>query len=223
VFPILAEEAGFDDGWVGWWVAVTAAGWTVGWVGGGVVGQTLSFTVSSAVRQDLALGWLMVSVAIPVWTTSIAQWFVLQKFVRPAWWWLVANGIAGGVSGWIVMTLFERLKQHLLSPRADFSALEFVSILLLAMAAIGLVVGIAQWLVLQQLVRNAFKLAIASTAGIVVGSIVGAIVGTIAGASVRSPGVNAYWVGGVVGTIVTGIIWGGFTGKTLVGLLREPK
>jgi hypothetical protein len=131
------------------------------------------------------------------------QWLVLRRQSCRAdqWIWVSAAGVVAGVavSQWL------DLVDIYIAPGVELDEL-------LAGAAFGFVVGIAQWMVLRQRVKGAGWWVTVNIIGGAVAFFAGGLIAT----SVRVT------IPGFPTALVTGTLYGMVTGSALIGLLRNP-
>lgn len=140
------EKSNVSSGWMTWLLWVIAS--TVGFA----AGMGVSLVVSSKVSETaatLVFGLL----------SGLVQWLVLRRLFRPAGWWMAANGL-GIPLGFAAANLLQRLLlwsgPSLLDQAAGFGIP-------------GVLVGMAQWLVLRSHFRKAGWWVLISTAGWLLG------------------------------------------------------
>ncbi|MEQ9625521.1 hypothetical protein [Coleofasciculus chthonoplastes] len=140
---------------------------------------------------------------------GLAQWLVLRRHLSLAWWWIIASllgwGVMGlssfGVIGWFAprtMRLFPRLVYGVIDG-----------------ATLGLILGMAQWWVLRQYVSKAWGWIFTNSLNWSISLAVGWIVGGLLRRFTQM------FLSEVLGLGVTWMLVAGFTGMTLIRLLRE--
>ncbi len=115
------------------------------------------------------VGWAISEFAVGL-TTGLAQWVVLRKQIEHSEWWVLASGI-----GWA-------------AGRGFVTAVTPSQSTILVNAILGAALGLAQWLVLQRSVIQAWWWIIVSTLSWIVGltgflgaTLIGSVVGAVTG------------------------------------------
>jgi len=89
---------------IGWWIAATTVGWSLGLIASRVLTRTLGNTLTV---NPIWFETLMTTLSGGA--LGLAQWLVLQKRVRHAAWWILANVLSWGVVGWGAATLSNQM------------------------------------------------------------------------------------------------------------------
>jgi len=198
---MVVEERGRSV-WL-WWAVAGALGWGLS----SPLGALLQASplprvyppdaVPPLVVQGLALG--------------LAQWLIVRRYMPRAGWWAPATII--GVVLIVVVTIVAYETQD---PRNIWLKYESGGLLE------GLVLGVAQWLVLRQHVRRAGWWVIASAIGWLAVAFVGVLI-TASIARMIGPaafGTGAWWPMWRVDAAVLGSLYGALMGRVFVALLR---
>jgi hypothetical protein len=167
-------------GFVLWWVLATTVGWLVGFA----ICEAFKAFLESITADGAVIG---VSV-------GIAQWLVLRGRIGRAGWWILATIVGFAIGKYVGGVIAENV------PGAVGLGLSG--------AAIGVSVGVTQWLVLRRHVIRAEWWILASVLAWTVG-------GGIIGAADEMEGGSAYLIG-AAGAVIAGAI----TGASLAWLLR---
>jgi hypothetical protein len=136
VFPEIGRKA---------WVAATLVGALVAWTFGSIPATLMNMnaepTVTTLAEPETALILLMAGLmgALLGIVLALAQWIVLRRHVRNAWWWLPANS-AAWLLGMPVIFAAVDMAQNASSPGQ--ALLIFVGALALTGAIVGAVHGI---------------------------------------------------------------------------------
>ena len=172
-----------------WWVLGTIVGWVVGFT---ICEAIKAFLASLAHALEYGLDGAVLGTCI-----GIAQWLVLRRLIPRAGWWLLASIIGFAVGKGV----------------SDVVAHEtgFVGF---GGAAIGAVLGIAQWIVLRRHVAQAGWWVLASALAWAVGWGIISVVDEAA-----SGPTGTTYVVGASGAAVAGVI----TAVALVRLLRQRR
>jgi hypothetical protein len=197
--PPAAVGAGF---WPAWIVA-TAAGFAVGFN----LVQAVSLTVGGTdlIAIGVAAG---ISVGLPV---GVAQWLALRGKINAPGWWVPAS-----VAGWAVGVPVGLGAMFLpLTPGWGPTT----GVLSLG-AAIGLLAGAMQWLILRQHVRGAGWWVLASATSWAAGLYFG--VDLLNASALSNFGFDTYEMITVIGGLI-GAVAGTVSGLALTWLLRQPK
>jgi hypothetical protein len=169
--------------WLEWVIATT-----VGWVVGFAICEAFKAFLDSIQADGVVIGL----------SVGIAQWLVLRGRIGRAAWWILATVIGFGVGKWIGERLVE----------ADPGIVGD----LLSGVAIGVSVGVAQWLILRPQITRAAWWVVASVLAWAIG---GGII-TVAEEGAGGPAAIAY-----VTVAIGAALAGGLTGAVLVWLRRQ--
>ena len=169
-----------------WWVAATIAGWAVGFV----VCQAITSFISTLFIDGLIIGA----------GVGIAQWIVLRQRLPSVRWWAVLSIVGFGIG----RAAGEIATQGLPTALGDG----------LTGAAIGLSVGVAQWLSLRRLFPEAGRWIPASVVAWAIGWFIISYAEEVTG----SPDVTTY-AGGGIGAAFAGIV----TGCALIWVSRRTR
>jgi hypothetical protein len=178
--------------------STTRADWGLGllWVLGTVVGWIVGFTLCEAFNdflESLSADGVIIGTAV-----GLGQWLALRRSLPGSAWWIVATLIGFGVGKLLGDAIAEQIS----------GTLGYV----LSGAAIGAVLGVAQWVVLRRHVGEAWWWVVASAVAWAVGWGLISAVGEGSGEQLAM----TYLVGGV-GAAAAGTI----TGIALVWLLQD--
>jgi hypothetical protein len=203
-----------DEKWVVWagWLLATALGWAVGWA----VGAPLSESVARPIGETGAMLAAETLGGAVAWgtlglLTGVAQWLVLRRHMSNAGWWVPASAIGWAVVGsakWsqgplteeVLIGVIGRLEEMRLAPLVPLLGM---AVGLLLDGAMGLVVGLAQWLVLRQHIERAGRWVLISVVAWGTGAIV---MGLLAWAIDRPGQEVMHRVVPVIGGIVPGAL-----------------
>jgi serine/threonine protein kinase len=178
--------------WGFWWqwVLATVLGNVAGWPSGLVVALVLSLRAGNTWAYAALFG-------LPGLGVGIMQWVILRQIVKKAGWWVLANVAGSAVFG--ALFAVGNLDLSGAGDWAKFGAL------------MGVCFGIAQWLVLRQIVGSAGWWVLVSVAL------------NTAGLAVLGAGLTGLRniVLAVTLTVVMAAIFAGVTGGVLVWLLRR--
>jgi serine/threonine protein kinase len=178
--------------WGFWWqwVLATVLGNLAGWPSGLVVALVLSLRAGNTWAYAALFG-------LPGVGVGIMQWVILRQIVKKAGWWVLANVAGSAVFG--ALFAVGNLDLSGAGDWAKFGAL------------MGVCFGIAQWLVLRQIVGSAGWWVLVSLAL------------NTAGLAVLGAGLTGLRniVLAVMLTVVMAAIFAGVTGGVLVWLLRR--
>ncbi|MBW4497793.1 MAG: protein kinase [Oscillatoria princeps RMCB-10] len=178
--------------WGFWWqwVVATVLGNAAGWPSGLVVALVLSLRAGNTWAYAALFG-------LPGVGVGIMQWVILRQIVKKAGWWVLANVAGSAVFG--ALFAVGNLQLSGAGDWAKFGAL------------MGVCLGIAQWLVLRQIVGSAGWWVLVSVAL------------DTAGLAVLGAGLTGLRniVLAVTLTVVMAAVFAGVTGGVLVWLLRR--
>jgi hypothetical protein len=230
-------------GW-GFWLL-----WVFANAGGGIAGSVASFAVSITVGVVAALILALVgmstgenafvnSVLSSVMLTTVflaafgtvlgaaigfTQWLMLRQHVHKAGWWVPASAV-----GWIIWCLGIVIATALTQSNGTASEVRLANdIIVIAAGAIGLTVGVSQWIVLRRRVRSSGWWILASIVGwAIIGYLLATQGVTIVSGDHLDPGEVNITTGLLV--LVSGIAGANamsstITGAVLVWLLRQPR
>jgi hypothetical protein len=230
-------------GW-GFWLL-----WVFANAGGGIAGSVASFAVSITVGIVAALILALVgmstgenafvnSVLSSVMLTTVflaafgtvlgaaigfTQWLMLRQHVHKAGWWVPASAV-----GWIIWCLGIVIATALTQSNGTASEVRLANdIIVIATGAIGLTVGVSQWIVLRRRVRSSGWWILASIVGwAIIGYLLATQGVTIVSGDHLDPGEVNITTGLLV--LVSGIAGANamsstITGAVLVWLLRQPR
>lgn len=196
-----------------WWVLATVAG---GLIGIGIV--VLANALDSYLGRMNTVALLHAVGALQGAVLGFTQWLVLRRYVKHIGWWILSTSI-GAVVAWLIA-----LKVSLLLILIFFNSAMFVTLsapllqaVFLLGAWVGLVLGIAQWLVLRSHVRSGALWIVANALAWGLGLLVAMI-----GASLVTPGdvgLKTTLVGLATGS-TAGVVIGGISGIALFWLLK---
>jgi hypothetical protein len=190
---------------------------------GGPVGEAVGRPIHEA--ADIVMGEILGGAA--AWGTlglvmGTAQWLLLRRQIRKAGWWVPAT-----IAGWAVVgslkwgqgpimdTIFFGVIDGLEAVDWDMIIpLIGIGLGVIADGIAGLLVGLAQWLVLQPSIRGAGRWVVIS---IVAGATGGAVIGGLDMAAGGLGDENMFWLISVGGGIAPGLI----TATGLVWLLAR--
>ena len=168
------------------WVVANLAGWLIGFA----LCEALQSFVSTVLVDGLVIGSAV----------GIAQWLVLRRWISPVGWWVALSIIGFGVG--------KALAEAALPATTTLPGYALTG------AIIGVVVGLAQWVVLRRSLASAGWWVPATSLAWVVGwSAIG-----IAEHASDWPTITVYVVGGI-GAAASGLV----TAMTLIWLLRIPR
>ena len=185
-------------GWWFWfqWVLANSVAGVVGLFFGGLVGYWVDYIIGS-------FGFAVFGTVFGAVVGSL-QWWVLRKRLSQARWWILATVLASAI-------LFPtaEVMWNALNDVVSNTVIQEVVIL----SVMGLVIGSAQWLVLRKQLSQSHWWILANILGI-------AATFFAIFYSSRFEQISIWdlilWLG------ISGIIYGGITGFTLVWLLRQP-
>ncbi len=189
--PALLGVSAGEWGFWWQWVVATVLGNVAGWPSGLVVALVLSLRAGNTWAYAALFG-------LPGVGVGIMQWVILRQIVKKAGWWVLASFAGSAVFG--VLFAVGNLALSGAGDWAKFGAL------------MGVCVGIAQWLVLRQMVGSAGWWVLVSVAL------------DTAGLAVLGAGLTGLRniVLAVMFTVVMAAVFAGVTGGVLVWLLRRP-
>ena len=192
------EEVSSSAGWGIWpyWVLACTVGWMVSEVLFGAVRSATTGTTYETIGGIIGLA----AVGVVIGTV---QWLVLRRQVCRAGQWTRVS--TAGVAAGVVVSQWLDLLDIYIVPGVELDEL-------LAGAAFGMVVGVAQRLVLREWVKGASLWIPANIVGGAVSFFVGGLIATPV--RVIIPGFPT--------ALVTGALYGTVTGSALVRLLRNP-
>jgi hypothetical protein len=204
--------------WLAWLLA-SAAGWAVGWMVGGLLGEAVGRPIGEA--MDLIVAEIVGGAA--TWATlglvlGVAQWLVLRRFIQDAGWWVLASvagcAVVGSVKwgqGLLMEAVFfetmgwiEEMEWWTVGPLIGIGLGMFFD------GLAGLVVGSAQWLVLQRRVQKAGRWVLINVVAWAIGAVV---IGGIGWALGEPDEETMRWLMSILGGIVPGAI-------TAAGMVR---
>jgi hypothetical protein len=142
------------------------------WVLATTIGWVLGFALGNEVGVGIFIG--------------VAQWFVLRRYFSQAWWWIVASA-AGWLGGWAIL-----MSGLVVPPGGELFTI------ILSGAIFGLVIGVAQWLILRRWVKLSGLWILLSIPGWTIG------------------------LTGLLGSLLVGVVAGAITGFAFDFLLRFP-
>jgi predicted Ser/Thr protein kinase len=219
--PAAAPRRHAQSGWGLWlgWLLVSVVGWTLGWVIAAPLGQAVSQPIDNSIGLAVAeiVGgatiWAVVGLLL-----GASQWLVLRRHIRGAGWWVVATtvsmavvGAAKGSQAPIVEAIMSTVAGWV--GGMDWSVLAPLFGIGMAMILEGLtgfVVGLTQWLVLQNQVQRAGSWVWISTLAWALGGAAMAALGWAVG---EPEGETLRWLNAIVGGIIPGAV-------TATGLVR---
>ena len=207
--------------WVGWLLA-SAVGWALGWVIGRplsqVAGQPIGDAFGEAALEIVggAILWAVVGLFL-----GAGQWLVLRRRIQGAGWWVLATAASLAVVGaakWSQGPIVEAITIGTMEQVGDSAWMTVGPLVGIGMATLfegiaGLVVGLTQWLVLENQVWKAGRWVWISTLAWAIGGMVMSALGWALG---EPGGETLMWLNSIIGGIVPGAI----TATGLVGLLR---
>ena len=230
-------------GW-GFWLL-----WVFANAGGGIAGSVASFAVSITVGVVAALILALVgmstgenafvnSVLSSVMLTTVflaafgtvlgaaigfTQWLMLRQHVHKAGWWVPASAV-----GWIIWCLGIVIATALTQSNGTASEVRLANnIIVIAAGAIGLTVGVSQWIVLRRRVRSSGWWILASIVGwAIIGYLLATQGVTIVSGDHLDPGevnITTGLLGLVSGIAGANAMSSTITGAVLVWLLRQPR
>jgi hypothetical protein len=189
-------------GWLFWpqWVLANAVGWGVGW--------SVAWT-SHELLSGQPVGGLFGGVCL-----GLLQWMLLRRQIPRADWWIWANAVGWGV-GWGVAVAVGW--EAILRPMARGAAAGAAG-----WAAIGIGVGLLQWMVLRGQSSRAGWWVLVSAGGWAVGGALDRPLFLVLGRVWDTrEGIGRLVLEMVVPWGITGAIGGAVTGLALVWLLRQ--
>jgi predicted Ser/Thr protein kinase len=153
-------------GWALWfgWLLVSAGGWALGWLVAPSVGESVSRPIAEA--ADIALAEIVggaVAWGILGLFLGVGQWLLLRRHIRNASWWVLASVAGWAVTGsvkWIQGPVMEPIIFEVAIGLGEIGWEIVMPLIGIGMGMLfdglaGLVVGSAQWLVLQRQVPRA--------------------------------------------------------------------
>jgi predicted Ser/Thr protein kinase len=212
--PAAAPRRRAQSGWGLWlgWLLVSVVGWTLGWIVAVPLGQAVSQPIGDALGVGVAeiVGgatfWAVVGLLL-----GASQWLVLRRCIRSSGWWVAATsvsmamvGAAKGSQGPIAEAIMSGLMQWV--GGLDWSVIGPLTGIGMAMIFEGLtgfVVGLTQWLVLQNQVQRAGRWAWISTLAWALG---GAALSALGWAVGEPEGETLRWLNTILGGIIPGAI-----------------
>jgi hypothetical protein len=206
--------------WLGW-LLTSMVGWTLGWVLAGPLSQAVSQPIGDTIgiaAAEIVGGvttWAVVGLLL-----GTGQWLVLRRRIQGAGWWVLATAVSMAVVGaakWsqgpIAAAAMSGIMQQV--GGLDWSVITplfGIGIAMVFEGVTGLVVGLTQWLVLQNQARKAGWWVWISVLAWAIG---GAVMAALGWALGESEGETLRWLNSIGG----GIIPGAVTATGLVGLL----
>ena len=155
-----------EAGWALWlgWLVVSAGGWALGWWVAPSVGELVIWPIAEAV--DIALAEIVggaVSWGILGLALGVGQWLLLQRHIRKAGWWVPASVTGWAVAGsvrWVQGPIMDPIMFEVGAGLGEIGWELVAPIIGIGLGMVfdgvtGLVVGSAQWLVLQRQVPRA--------------------------------------------------------------------
>ena len=142
---------------------------------------------------------------------GVAQWLIVRRYMPRAGWWAPAT-----IIGVILIAVAPVVAYETQDPRSMWLKYESGGLLE------GLVLGVAQWLVLRQHVRRAGWWIVASAVGWLIAAFVG-VLSTTSIARMIGPtalGTGAWWPMWFIDAAVLGGLYGALLGRVFVALLR---
>jgi len=169
--------------------------WIVVSVIGAVIAALIGWQIRTLVARDFTDAATVVSAVI----AAGSQWFVLRRYRLDVYWWVPATVIANLINAIIVVPSV--LNRFIPAPNTTLSTGIVVFVGALTLAAGGLVVGLAQAIVLRQSARNIAWAWVPAT--IVGGAVTGAFTSSFAGSFLAFPYVVALSTIAAIGALLT--------------------
>jgi len=159
IHPLLSVGlGGFALGVLQWLNLRQQVTWAIHWIWATPVGALFMFVVMlsiAAIDPPFSFTALYEVLSYPTLGLSIGfmQWLVLRRYVQHAEWWILANALIY-LFGFIIVSAFQSLASSLGSPSPNNSFI----IRIVFFAAMGLIVGMANGIVIARLLRNPIQL-----------------------------------------------------------------
>jgi hypothetical protein len=202
-------------GWTLWfgWLLVSAGGWALGWLVAPSVGGFVSWPIAEAVDAALAeivggtVAWGILGLFL-----GVGQWLLLRRHIRKAGWWVLATVVGCAVAGsvkWVQGPIMDQIAFEVAAGLGEIGweivmPLMGIGLGLIFEGATGLVVGSAQWLVLQRQVPRAGRWVLVSVVAWATGAVlIAGVEWTVGGLGDEAMFRFIAMVGGIIPAVIT--------------------
>jgi hypothetical protein len=197
--------------WLGW-LLVSVVGWAVGWALGRPLGEAVSWPIGremgifAAEMAGGATAWAVLGLVL-----GLGQWLVLRRTIRSAGWWVLASVVGWAVVGavkWSQGPLFDEILFGVIGLFDEIGLWRLGPLIGIGIGVVldglsGLVVGVAQYLVLQHQVRRAGRWVLINVLAWASGA---AVIGLLGWALGNLGDEEMFWLASMLGGIVPGVM-----------------